>query len=58
MHEALRLRDDADRLYVSRKIGGRGLTSIEDSVDTSIQRIEDYTKKAQRKTDRSHKKQY
>ena len=46
MHEALRLRDDADRLYVPRKLGGRGLTSIEDSVDTSIQRIEDYIKKS------------
>ena len=27
---------------VSRKEGGRGLTSIEDSVDASIQRLEDY----------------
>ena len=29
--------DDLDRLYMSRKEGGRGLTSIEDCVDTSIQ---------------------
>ena len=36
--------------YVSIKEGGRGLTSIEDSVDTSIQPFEDYTKKARRKT--------
>ena len=48
MHKALHPRDDADRLYVSRKKGGRGLTSIEDSVDASIQRIEDYTEKHER----------
>ena len=30
------------RLYISRKEGGRGFASIEDSVDASIQRIEDY----------------
>ena len=45
MHEALHPRDDVDRLYVSRKEGGRGLTSIEDSVDASIQRLEDYIQK-------------
>ena len=37
MHKALHPRDSVDRLYVSRKEGGRGLASIEDSVDTSIQ---------------------
>ena len=37
MHKALHPRDDVDRLYVSRKEGGRGLASIEDSVDASIQ---------------------
>ena len=42
MHKAEHLRDDVDRLYVSRKEGGRGLASIEDSVDASIQRFEDY----------------
>ena len=36
IHEALLSRDDIDRLYVSRKEGGRGLASTEDSVDTSI----------------------
>ena len=45
MHKALHSRDDVDRLYVSRKEGGRGLASIEDSVDTSIQRLEDYIQK-------------
>ena len=42
MHKALHPRDDVDRIYVSRKEGGRGLTSIEDSVNASIQRLEDY----------------
>ena len=45
MPKALHPRDDIDRLYVSRKEGGRGLASIEDSVDTSIQRLEDYIEK-------------
>ena len=44
-HKALHPRDDVDKQYVPRKEGGRGLTSIEDSVDTSIQRIEDYIEK-------------
>ena len=41
MHKALHPRHDVDRLYVSRKEGGRGLACIEDSVDASIQRLED-----------------
>ena len=49
MHKALYPRDDVDRLYVSRKKGGRGLTSIEDSVDASIQRLEDYIEKHERR---------
>ena len=36
MRKALHLRDDIDRLYVSRKEGGKRLASTEDSVDTSI----------------------
>ena len=40
--KALHPRDDIDRLYVSRKEGGRGLTSIEDSVNASIQRLEGF----------------
>ena len=48
MHKALHTRDDVDRLYVSRKEGGRGLASIEDSVDASIQRFEDYIEKHER----------
>ena len=45
MHKALHPRDDVDRLYVSRKEGGRELASIEDSVAASIQRLEIYIEK-------------
>ena len=48
MHKALHPRDDVDRLYVLRKEEGRGLANIEDSVDTSIQRLEDYIEKHER----------
>ena len=48
MHKALHPRDDVDRLYVSRKEGGGGLTSIEDCVDASIQWLEDYIEKHER----------
>ena len=45
MHKVLHPRDDFDRLYVSRKEGERGLASIEDNVDASIQRFDDYIEK-------------
>ena len=45
MHKALHPRNDVDRLYVPRKEGGRVLASIEDSVDASIQRLEDCIEK-------------
>ena len=46
MHKALHPRDDVERLYVSRKEGGRGLASIENSVDdASIQLLENYIEK-------------
>ena len=48
MHKALHPRDDVDRLYVSRKEGGRGFASIEDTVDASIQQLEDYIEKHER----------
>ena len=48
MHKALRPRDDVDRLYVSRKEWERGLASIEDSVDASIQRLEDWLQPSER----------
>ena len=48
MHKALHPRDHVDRQYVSRKEGGRELTSIEDSLDASIQRLEHYIEKHER----------
>ena len=45
MHKALYPRDNDDRLYVSRREGGRILTSNEDSIDTSIQRLKDCIEK-------------
>ena len=45
MHRALHPRDDVDRLYVLRKEWGKELASSEDSVDASIQRLEDYIEK-------------
>ena len=44
-HKALHPRDDVDRLYVSRKEGRRGLASTEDSIEASIQRLEDNIEK-------------
>ena len=57
MHNALHPRDDVDRLYVSKKKGGREIASIQDSVDTSIQRLKDYFKKRVG-SDYSDQKQY
>ena len=48
MHKVLHPRDDVDRLYMSRK-EGRRLASIRDSVDTSIQRVEDDILKKRRR---------
>ena len=48
MHKTLHPEDDVDRLHVSRKEGGRGLVSIEDIVDASIQQLEDYIEKHER----------
>ena len=45
MHKALHPRNEVDRIYVWRKEGGRKLASIEDSIDDSIQRLEDYIEK-------------
>ena len=45
VYKALHLRYDVDRRYVSRKEGGRGLSSIEDSVDASMQWLGDYIEK-------------
>ena len=56
MHKAFPLWDDIDECMCQEKNGGRGLTSIQDSVDASIQRLEDY-KKALRKSDYNNQKQ-
>ena len=58
MHKALHSRADVDRLCVSRKEGGRALTSIDDSVDASIQRLEDYIEKTRTRTNYNHQKRY
>ncbi len=50
-------RDDIDRLYVSRKKGGRGLASIEDNVDASIQRLENNTEKLEGRLITAHRNQ-
>ena len=41
VHKPLYPRDGVYRLYMSRKEGGKGLAGTEDSVDASIQRLED-----------------
>ena len=41
-HKPLHPRNDVDRLHVSKKEVGRGLANIEDNVEASIQRLEDY----------------
>ena len=46
MNQVLHLRDDIDRLYVSRKGGGRELANLEGSVEASIQGLEDNIKKS------------
>ena len=45
MHKALHPSDDVEKLYVPRIEGGNGLASIEESVDTSIQQLEDNIEK-------------
>ena len=47
MHKALHPKDDVDRQYVCRK-QRKKTCSIEDSVDASIQRLEDYIEKHER----------
>ena len=44
MHKALYSGDVRDRLYVSRKEGGRGLRSIENSMDAFIRGLDDIKK--------------
>ena len=58
IHKTLHPRDDIDRLYISRKEGGRGVSNIEDNVVASIQWLKDHIEKQGRKTDYSQQKQY
>ena len=44
-NNALHPKDYIDRLYVSRKEGGRGRANFEDSVNTSIRLLEHHLKK-------------
>ena len=48
MHNALHPRDDVDRFYESRK-EGKGLVTIQGSLNASIQVQEDYIKKSTEK---------
>ena len=58
MHKALHPRDHVDRVHGPRKEEGRGLTSIQNSVDASIQRFEVYIKEdCDQKHYRQHKHQ-
>ena len=49
MNRALHLRYDINRLYISRKEGGRWFASIEDCMDASKWGIKDYIKKSKEK---------
>ena len=46
IYKVLHVRDDISKLFVLRKEWGWGFGSIEFSVDTSIRRLEDNTKKS------------
>ena len=39
MHKALHTRNDIDRLYMSRKERGRGLASMQDSINANTRRL-------------------
>ena len=44
-NKTLQPRDNVERLYALRKERGRGLASIEDNIDVSIQQLKDYKEK-------------
>ena len=56
MNKALHSRDDVDRIYMSRKDEGRGLASVD--VPIKKQTTRRLYRKARRKTDYNHQKQY
>ena len=46
MHKAFYPKDDVDRLYIGRKDGGRGLSSIDDCVEKSVLGLRAYVEKS------------
>ena len=42
LHRALNSKSDVDRIYVSKKEGGRGLANVEDTVKVAILGLERY----------------
>ena len=46
MHKALPSRKDIDGLYVTRKEKGKEHVNIEDSLDTTIEKLEEYVNKS------------
>ena len=44
MHNALHPRSNVDRLYIPRSEGGRGLLSVEDTVNLAKQGLQGYVK--------------
>ena len=48
MHKALPRRGNLDRLFVSRKVGGKVFASIKDCADATIQGQEEYAKKTEK----------
>ena len=58
MHKKLHHRNEGDRLYVSWKKGGRWLVNIEDSVDASIQWLDEFIEKHEIEMITDTKKRY
>ena len=62
MLKTLHPRDDIDRLYVLRN-SGRAFASIDDTIDASIKRLQDFIKKSKEKLitrtrNKQHKDKY
>ena len=49
IYGALHPKSDADRLYIPRKEGGRGLISIEDCVELAIRGLEVYVHRSEKR---------
>ena len=46
MHNAIHSKGNVDRLYISRKEGGRGLQDVEEVVELTNLQLENYVKKS------------